>query len=389
MARYHECDVISFGAQSDVEQAAAWISSLPGLNVLGVYSLQTGMQWAIRLIKHILKGAPPSFARWDSKVLIDAIQAAIQQRAYDVVHIDMINMALYHPLVRDLPTVLSVNDAVSMRYWRMAGATKRLARKALYAFSAWRIGCFERNVYPQFCKVHLVSSLDAKWLICRVPQLQNVVVIKLPVDDLFFNVPILSSKYHPIIFTAGDFRFEYIERPVLEFVTTGFKIIRKIQPDVRFIVIGRHASRKAVQLLLGQPGIQFMPWVEDYVGVLASASIALFLDAAGSGVKNRVLQALAAGKPVVGTPVAFEGLDVTNGVNGFVCHSLNEVVETVIKLLQNREMCARVGRAARELVKRYHNKVIIGRQWEALYQQAIAEYHKSKMLSRSGSIGRA
>jgi glycosyltransferase involved in cell wall biosynthesis len=174
----------------------------------------------------------------------------------------------------------------------------------------------------------------------------------------------------------------YIAGPLLQFVNTGFRQLRLAWPDLELSVVGRDAPREVARKLSSEPGVRFAPWVEDYVQALDKADVAIFLDSAGAGIKTRVIQALAAGKPVVGSPIALEGLAVTHGVNAYICKSLDEATAVVLRLLEDAGLRARVGRAARELICQHYTREATGRRWEALYLSAIEQARASSQVNR-------
>jgi glycosyltransferase involved in cell wall biosynthesis len=105
----------------------------------------------------------------------------------------------------------------------------------------------------------------------------------------------------------------------------------------------------------------------------------MFLDKSGSGIKTRVVQALAAGKPVLGSKVALEGIKITEGINAFVCNTSDDVTRIVDLLLRDASLRARVGHAARELAKTHYEQSIIGEQWEMLYHKVMNSFVENKI----------
>jgi glycosyltransferase involved in cell wall biosynthesis len=213
-------------------------------------------------------------------------------------------------------------------------------------------------------------------------------VISLCVDPVFLKMPLRQSEgqgvhnRQPILFTSGHLQSPHIAEPLLQFIDAGFRQLRLVWPDLEFSVIGRDAPREIARKLSSEPGVRFAPWVEDYVQALDTADVAIFLDSAGAGIKTRVIQALAAGKPVVGSPIALEGLAVTHGLNAYICKSSDEATEVVLRLLEDAGLRARVGRAARELICQHYTRETTGRQWEALYRSAIEQARARSQGSR-------
>ena len=301
MAQWHECHVLSFGDAVSTQRAEEWSKSLAGLRVLGVFPQPSGWQLKAQQVRHILKGNPPSLARWESSAMAEAIRQASKSDTYDVVHYDVINMAQYRPLLREFPGVLSTNDAMAMRYLRSAQATDDLFRKTVSAFAARRLATYETKALREFAAFHVVSKIDADYIVAHNPSADNVEVISLCVDPSFLEIPLCQADHDDIhtrkaiLFTAGTLRLPHIAEPLQQFVNGGFRQIRSVWPNVELFVLGRKAPAKVARALMAEPGVRLVLWVEDYIQALKSADIAIFLDKSGGGIKTRVLQSLAAG----------------------------------------------------------------------------------------------
>ena len=89
--------------------------------------------------------------------------------------------------------------------------------------------------------------------------------------------------------------------------------------------------------------------------------------------KNRVMQALASGRPTVGTRHAFSGMAVTDGVDVLVGESVGELSDCVARLLSSAGLRARIGAAARRLASTCYSQEVIGAQWESLYRNLLRD----------------
>lgn len=379
MGTRHDCHVLSFIDEEQRQSAKEWAETLPGLRILGLFDLPAGPRLRAFQAKHMLLGHPPSLARWQSRSLGREIHVASIKNDYDLVHFDLINMAQYLPMINKIPAVLSLNDAIQMRYLRLAKTTKKVSNKLLAHYKASRISSYETKALQDFSAVHVVSKVDADFLSARNPEARNIETISACVDPSYLDLKRShledrsGDKKKAIIFTSGNLKLRYISEPLLTFVKNDLKRIQEEFPNVELLVIGRDAPSEIALSLRAEPNVRFLPWVDDYAQALASSDIALFLDMSGGGVKNRALQALAAKKPVVGTPIAFEGIDIISGLNGFCCESGSQMVAAIIRLLGDAELRSRIGSEARDLVTRRYSPEIVGRLWETLYERLIEQ----------------
>jgi len=108
-------------------------------------------------------------------------------------------------------------------------------------------------------------------------------------------------------------------------------------------------------------------YVDDLLGELASGAVYTAPIAAGSGVKNKVLDAMNCGLPVVGTFEAFSGLKVTPGVHCVICPR-DQMSDRVIELLRDPSLRKEMGEAAKDWVVRNLDWDIQAARLEAVLQ---------------------
>ncbi len=274
----------------------------------------------------------------------------------------------YRKFVRGLPTVLSINDSLSRTFELKAtyagdGQASPLVVGRLKAKSL----ALERSEFGRFDAVHVVSREESQHLASSAG-LTNVHVIPVSMDDAFLRVPPAGGSRPVTILTSGNLAVPSICDPLCSFMSRYWRRIRENAPETKFVVVGgRAAPAAARQLLASMEGVVFHDWVEDYVGVLARIDMCVFFDARAGGMKNRVMQALAAGRPVIGTSMALEGVAGQDGTHFFRVDDLEESFDRLSMLVASRDLRARIGDQARDLILTRYSQEATGREWEHLY----------------------
>jgi glycosyltransferase involved in cell wall biosynthesis len=318
----------------------------------------------------LLKGRYlPSSLRWQKKEFGHTIRRVLAERKYDVIHIDLPNLIIYKGVIGDLPSLLSVNDAISLRYKRIADLERNPVYRAVYQQLQKKALGLEMTLYNDFRVVHVVSQSDAAYLVMYAG-LSNIEVVPVAVDPSYLRLPMKSTgSCERIVFTSGSLHLSYIRDPLCRFVRHYWSELRRKHSKPRFVIVGGNAPRKTSSWLKQIEGVEYYEWVEDYADTLSAADIAVFFDKAGTGTKNRVVQAMAAGKAVIGTKIAFEGIEARHGIEVFVADDLSKMFEYVDLLLGSPMLRIEMGLAARELVREKHAPELIGRRWETVYQR--------------------
>lgn len=130
-------------------------------------------------------------------------------------------------------------------------------------------------------------------------------------------------------------------------------IVRSRRPDVSLEIVGRNPPAPVRQL--AGPGISVTGRVPDLATHFAAAAVVVAPLLSGSGTKLKVLEAMAAGRPVVATAVGAEGIDARAGEHLRVADSPAAFADAVVDLLTDPSEAARIGRNGRELAARRYS----------------------------------
>jgi polysaccharide biosynthesis protein PslH len=102
----------------------------------------------------------------------------------------------------------------------------------------------------------------------------------------------------------------------------------------------------------GDPRIEVVGPVDDAIVELARAKVAVVPLLAGSGTRLKILEAWAAGVPVVSTSIGAEGLPARDGEHLLLADGAAKFAETVSSLLASRDMRCKIARAGRLLLEK-------------------------------------
>jgi glycosyltransferase involved in cell wall biosynthesis len=92
----------------------------------------------------------------------------------------------------------------------------------------------------------------------------------------------------------------------------------------------------------------------------------------GTGIKNKLLEAMAAGAPAVATPLACQGLAVRDGEHLRIAEDDDGVAAALARLLTDPAEGARLAAAARAYVSARHDWDAVVRAYQAVYAEIAA-----------------
>jgi glycosyltransferase involved in cell wall biosynthesis len=113
------------------------------------------------------------------------------------------------------------------------------------------------------------------------------------------------------------------------------------------------------------PRVDFRGFVPDLFAALREFDLCVVPLRLGGGTKLKVLDAMAAGLPVVTTSVGAEGLNVSDGVHALVADSPDAFAEAVARVLEDPGFADALGEGGRGLVEREYS-------WQSVQDRAVA-----------------
>jgi glycosyltransferase involved in cell wall biosynthesis len=151
---------------------------------------------------------------------------------------------------------------------------------------------------------------------------------------------------------------------VLYFAREIWPELHRARPELRFVIVGSRPAPSVVALAR-EPGISVTGMVETVQPYYENALEVVVPLRVGSGTRLKVLEAMAAGVPVVSTRLGAEGLDVTGGEHLALADTPPEFASTVLRLANNESEWRRIAAAGREVVRSKYDWPMIG---ESLYE---------------------
>ena len=258
-------------------------------------------------------------------------------------------------------TVLSLHNIDSHA---VAGAADQLKGMAWLreANRAAELRTVERRVIPRVDRVLCVSEDDAaivRGLGGRAVLAPN------GVDDAFFGVESPGDEDRALFF--GHFGYEPNRRGVERFLAAGWPEVRRARPNARLAIAGGGID-DALRARLTRDGVDVLGLVPDLAVVLATARAVVVPIWEGGGTRLKVLEALAAARTVVSTPLGASGIGFEHGRHGLLAETPQALATALAGVLGQPSTYGRDGRI---LADRYRWKEALSGA-SAFYSEVMA-----------------
>jgi len=350
LCRKHEVTLLSFASAEDRKH-------LPGLQTMcrevvaldppalprsALYFLYTGLSFASQL---------PAIARMShSKPMVQALRQRIASGGFDLVHVEFTQMAHYVEFIDGVPAILDESDIAFVRRERFAQTTDSRAARLLLNWDTRKLKEYEIRYGGRFQGILVRTDHDRQFLQSLVPGAR--IEVFPPWVDLSFAGRVREEPQEENLLFYGAMWRPANEQAVSYFLKQIFPTIRVSNPAVKFSVLGSRPSER-LRRMQGEK-VRVTGYAEDVAPYYSRACVVVVPLLSGSGIKGKIVQALACGKPVVTTSVGAEGIPGAERDGLFVRDDPQSFAECVRWLLEQRRYLG-FREPARQFVRRFYD----------------------------------
>lgn len=259
------------------------------------------------------------------------IHKVIQKEAPDHIYCQLLRVAEF---VRDVPVpkTLDYMDAFSVIAQRWANQAP-FPFKLLLQREANKVAEYEQKLFPDFDHHTIISAQDQNHL--NFPQKEKIHIIPNGVDLDFFQPIENAEKKYDLVF-VGNMGY----RPNVEAVKYISKEILpgliKKYPSLKILIAGARPSPEIKKL--ESEHLIISGWIEDIRDAYASGHIFVAPIFLGSGLQNKMLEAMAMGIPCITTTQVNNAIQAVPGESVLIANTGEEFIEKIIALKEKEEL---------------------------------------------------
>lgn len=290
----------------------------------------------------LIRGKLPLDDRFTERQSLRRVALATDGERYEVAVIEHFWCARYLDLLRARArrVVLDLHNVESVLH-EGCSRTEPWPQSIGHRFFRHTAQRLERSLLAEFDLVLVTSEADRQRVLELSPRARVAVYPNaLPLGA----VP--SVKDEEIVAFSGNLEYHPNVNAIRYFQKGVWPLLKAACPGLRWRLIGK--NEQAARELIGEdPQVEFTGPVTDAIGELARARVVVVPLLAGSGTRIKILEAWAAGRCVVSTPIGAEGLPARDGENIRIVTGPRRMAEAVLELLGDAAQRERLGRAGR------------------------------------------
>lgn len=323
---------------------------------------------ALRAVRNLFGVRSLQIGYWDSSKARKQLRHFEAKVNPDVIYTQMIRTIKY-AAHSQRPKVMDFQDALSMNYERRMLNYKGLRYFVLhYEFKMMRSA--EYNACGIFDGLTIISETDSH----AIPQHKKteIAIIRNGVDFDYFHQMDMEKRYEVVF--CGNMQYKPNIDASRFLVGEVMPIVWRTHPNARVVLAG--ATPKASVRQLASDRVKVTGSVIDIRPFYAQSKVFVAPMRIGSGLQNKLLEAMSMGIPCVTTPLANDSLGATDGSEVLLGRDAGQLAAAIIRMLDNEALRQSIAEQAQKFVHTHFSWEATGQQLEAVLHNAIENHSR-------------
>ena len=305
------------------------------------------------------------------------MQREMYLREVDVVQLEYTALSQYVGEYRRLGCILFEHDIYFQSIGRGSANAHGAVKTAKAAYEYLRSLRYELNVLPRFDRIQVCSAENGNYLLSFLPELRG------RIDDNRAGIATARYDFHSngreaeTMLFMGSFRHPPNQEGLIWFTRYVLPVVLERKPRARLVIVGSDSPPRHSLPALPE-NIELRGFVDDVREPLGRYAVFVCPILSGSGMRVKLLEAFAAGIPVVSTGLGAEGLA---GKDGEICALADEPAEfarKIVELFEDPEMAGKLACRAREQVVATRDMRVLTERLVESYREVVREKRKDR-----------
>jgi len=368
-----EVDVLAMNTPKHfckVEDIPAKISTAINFYAVGV---NTAIRPAKALGNLLFSSKPYNAVRFIDAGFSEKLKAMLSAKEYDVVQLEGLYLCPYIESIRkscSARIALRAHNVEHEIWQRMVENENSFSKRAYKRIIAKRMRSFELSYINTYDFLVPITSRDAAFFQTNGNRKPSFVTpTGIESDSPLLSIDTGKSDY-PGFSYIGALDWHPNCEGLRWFVENVWTVYRSRHPEAHFRVAGRNASSAFADFLMDN-AVDYVGEVENAADFYASGSVFIVPLMSGSGMRIKVVEAMAAGKTVVTTPIGTEGIATENERNILVANDAEAFLRYMEMLENNHVVHERISKEARSFVLSNYDNDVIARRLLNFYSENL------------------
>jgi len=323
---------------------------------------------ALNVLRGIRGPIPVTVLNYASKDIERVLREALESSAFNAVQIESIHMAPYLEMIRrrnpGINAVLDWHNVESELIQQYAASTANPAKRFIAGRTSTLLYRMEQDALKSFSAHTVVSELERDKLLKRAPD-AKIHVIANGVDTAAFARPGSTASRRTLLF-VGSMDYHANSEAVLWFCREIWPRLAAEFPSLDFKIVGRNPPSSVKDLASDR--ITVTGTVDDVRPYYHEAFSVVVPLRVGGGTRLKILEAMAAGVPVISTRLGAEGIAAEDRKQILLADTPADMAAAIRSLLTEPGLVSSLRDSARTLVESNYDWRVLGAKLAELYR---------------------
>ena len=280
----------------------------------------------------IFSQKPFQVAYFYSNNIHQKIKKLIRKIEPDHIYCQLIRCAEYVKDEYDIRKTLDYMDVLSKGVERRI-ITSPFYLKKILSVESERLKIYESVLYEYF-DFHSIISFQDQELIYHTKR-NNIEIIPNGIDSEYFTPDINFTKEYTLLFN-GNMQYQPNVNSAIYIVKEILPLVHKINPNVNLLISGTSPTKEVLHLQSNK--VKVLGWVDDIRDAYNSANIFIAPMQIGTGLQNKLLEAMAMKMPCITSKLANNALNAIPDKQILIGNSKEEYAESILKLIEDKSL---------------------------------------------------
>ncbi len=322
------------------------------------------------LINLLFSGKPYNAVRFISKAFSEKLKELLTNQKFDIVQLEGLYVCPYIPVIRKYSDAKVVYRAHNIEHeiWERTAAISNGFRRLYLNILSQRIKIFEKKFINEYDLLVPITERD-RIILDKIGNIRPTHVSPTGIDTKQL-IPHAKNLENPSVFHIGSLEWAPNQEGLLWFVEKCWPKIHAKFPELKFYIAGRKAPDWLIRRFTA-PNIVFMGEVPDAYQFINSKAVMVVPLFSGSGMRIKIIEGMALGKPIVTTPIGTEGISTQSEKNIIIADNEQEFVNGVERLINDTELFHSIGSNAIEYIQEKFDNLALACALTGFYKKNI------------------
>lgn len=322
------------------------------------------------IINLFFSGKPYNAVRFISTAFSEKLEELLLENQFDIVQLEGLYVLPYISVIRNYSKAKIVYRAHNIEHeiWERSAALSKGFRKFYLRILAKRIKIFEKEFINEYDLLVPITERD-RIILDKIGNSRPTHVSPTGIDTKQL-IPHARNLEYPSVFHIGSLEWAPNQEGLLWFVDKCWPKLHVKFPELKFYIAGRQAPEWLIRRFK-VPNIVFLGEVEDAYQLMNSKAVMVVPLFSGSGMRIKIIEGMALGKPIVTTPIGTEGISTQSEKNIIIADNEKEFIDGVERLVTDKELFHSIGRNAIEYIQEKFDNLALASALTSFYKNNI------------------